>query len=1316
MKKTLLLITVLLNLNLYAQEHFIFSPISSINGLSDDRVRSISQLPDGRMIFVTEGLVNIYDGSTFRYMHYNESEAYTLNKNFMAHRAYIDNEDRLWLKNRSKLLLFDIKTELFISNVDSVFALHGVVDQIENFFIDPENNTWYITKNDQLLFRYSKSKTTTTFMNSVSNIAGSNKQLIDVFKQGNFVFLIYKSAEIICFDFETQKEKHREYLPPNRKGMVSLVSVPFQQYIYLAQSHDDYGLIFRYNINTKIVEPVLELDHGFATVTVDQNGNCWVSTINGLWRIDQNLKNKHHISKIKLSYGKVHKAHLCTQYNDNKGGLWVGSVNRGVFYYHPDRFKFRTYGSGLFKHPSTEDLSVVGFSENKNFILVGTHNGLYKYDKPTKVIESYPSFPKNTPCFTLLKDKKQRIWVGSNKKIFSIVDENLRSYDLPFIVFYIYESASGDLILCTDNGIKLFSPNTGKYTQPKIQQEKNISLTYQLVDYDETSLLGYSAEGMFIYNTQNNQISFPDKSSPLLKYNSHYYHCLYTDSRGLIWIGTMDGLNVYDPSNDSIINFSDEEGLVNNSIRSIIEDNSGNIWVSTSGGISLIKLTENKNFYNFSFRNFNHFDGVIKSEFMPRSVFKTSDNQLLWGGLDGFNEIDLNRFGSSQYELSVPLFTNIFVSGTKIKLGEMYNGKPILKQSITSTNEINLKHFQNSFGFEFSALNYVNPTQTYYRYKLEGTDENWQEIKASDGMGRVNYINLPPKTYRLKIHAANNNGEWTDQYAEMTINIRPPFWLTWWAKAIYYILFITSFYLGLSFYLRRNKKKMEKRQKEELEEMKLSFFTNISHELRTPLTLILTPLYSLLKKSTDESLKTQLSGIYRNASELLNMVNQLLDFRKIEGNGETLQLKYCSVNDFFEQIASPFFELSKEKEIHFITEYLDENIYSYIDKEKLQKIVNNLLSNAFKFTPKGGCIHFKIQHDPNACSIVMQVVDNGCGIPEADLSQIFDRFYQANNHQALQTGSGIGLHIVKKYVHLHKGTVEVESQINKGCTFSVKIPSDLQPKEAYHPKLQDGDHTLKLLIVEDNLEFRNFLYHELSEQYHVILASNGKEGLEKTLQEHPDLVISDVMMPEMTGVELCQILKQDVQISHIPVILLTAKASEQAQIEGFEVGVDAYVTKPFNMDILLLRINNLIEKKQKRIDEFKNNIVINTESFALTDVDQKFIAKVITTFEKNISNPSYSVDQLSRDMLMDRTGLYRKLVALIGQTPSEFIRLIRMKRAAQLLESGLSVVEVWERVGIVNASSGYFAKCFQDEFGIKPSQYKEMKKQETPSE
>lgn len=1310
MKNTaFLILTLLLSFRLPAQEHFVFSPVSSLNGLSDNRVRTICQLPDGRMVIVTEGLVNIYDGAIFRYMHYNELMAYPLSGNFMPHRAYIDNENRLWLKNQSKLMLFDIGRELFVPDIDSVFEAQGITGRVDNFFVDDGDNIWYQTQKDQLILRNGRNKKTSLFINQLSEAGDLNDLLVDVCSIEKQVFLIYKSGMIVCYDLDTRREKYRRRIFSKKKDVISLLAVPFKRYLYLTQNKDDFGLVLRYNTLSGETDTVLHTPHGLATVTVDSQGNCWISSVNGLWKIEKNLKNNRRIPQLELNNGQIYRANLCTQYNDDKGGLWVGSVNRGVFYYHPDRFKFRKFTSSWFKHPTTIDLSVNGFTEKDGYILIGTQNGLYKYAKDEQFIEPFNLIPAETQCYMLLKDSKERVWVCTNKGLMSISGDIIKRYNKPFACFYMYEAAIDKFLLCTNQGVWIFDSQTGECTRPESNSERKLTWTYQLVRYNGSSLLGYSSEGLFIYNSRDNTLSFPEKDSPLLRYRSHYYHCLFTDSRGLIWIGTMDGLNVYNPFNDAITSFSDEEGLINNSIRSVIEDNSGNIWVSTSNGISLIELTHDSGSYKFSFRNYNHLDGVIKSEFMPRSVYKSSDNRLLWGGLDGFNELHLNRFDSSKHELPAPLFTNFFVSGTKVKQGELYDGNIILKQSISSTREIKLNYFQNSIGFEFTALNYVNPTQTYYRYKLEGVDDNWQEIKTSDGIGRINYSSLTPKTYRLQVRAANNNGNWSNKNAQMTITIRPPFWKTTWAYFVYISLLIGGMYLSFSFYVRRNKQKLQKQQKEELDQMKLSFFTNIGHELRTPLTLILTPLGSMLKKTTDGPLKMQLTGIYRNASELLKLVNQLLDLRKIESKGETLQLGYCNIYEFIQRIVYYFQELKTEKEFDFKFECSDKTIYAYVDKDKLQKIINNLLSNAFKFTPKGGSILIALEKSTDGSEIKIKVVDSGVGIPETDLPKIFDRFYQAANNYH-NTGSGIGLHLAKEYALLHKGSIDVKSKIGNGSTFTISIPTNLYPEDLTPVDHIKSKHPVKLLIIEDNAEFRNFLSNELSSKYQIFLASNGKEGLKKALAKQPDLVISDVMMPEMSGIEFCQKLKQDVQIAHIPVILLTAKSSDDAQIEGFEAGADAYVSKPFNLDILMLRINNLISLQQKRQSLFKKSVKINPGSFTSTDVDEQLLNKILRCIEENMDNSSYSVEQLSKDLLMDRTGLYRKLMAIVGQTPTDFIRSVRLKKAAQLLEKGVPVTEVVEKVGFVYSSTGYFAKCFYDEFGVKPSQYKATKK------
>jgi signal transduction histidine kinase/DNA-binding response OmpR family regulator/ligand-binding sensor domain-containing protein len=1293
-----------------AQEHYVFSPINSIDGLSDNRVRNICQLPDGRMVVITEGLVNIYDGANFRYIHYDDRKAYFLNDYSAWHRAYIDSDKRLWLKLQHKLFLFDIRTELFVPNADSVLKNMSVKGHIKDFFMDKDHGFWFVTANDELIYRHNGDNKTSLFLTHVSKIAGLNDQLYDVVVSVKQLFLFYKSGRVICYDMVTRKKIYVEDpFEGNNKYSSTLAVVPYKNYLYQVRNGNNIGLLLRFNTINRKWERMLETNYWQNTLTVDDKGNCWISSFVGLWFIDQSLQNKRLLSPLHLVDGRIFETEISTQYNDNRGGLWVGTVDRGLLYYHPDRFKFRNFGHSLFNLPDTKKVSVRCFAEKDGYVLVGTQNGLFRKEKGSTTLEQFKNIPTNSICEMLLKDSKQRIWLCTqNNGLYCIDNNKIRHYDAPACCLSIFEAFDNQLYLCTNNGIGIINPQTGNFKKAIMSSGQTIGYTYQLTDFKKDMLLGYSDEGLFLYDCRKNTISIPDKKNGLQQHSCHHYHCLFTDSRGSIWLGTLDGLSVYNPANNTTKSFSEKEGLINNSIRSVIEDDLGRIWVSTSNGISRIDVSVKSGLYQYSFYNYNRFDGIIETEFLPHSVLKTSFNSLLWGGIDGFNEIDLNKINLPELQLPVPLLTKLLLSGTEVRQNEYYEGNRILHQSISSTSEIRLKYFQNFVGFEFSALNYVNPTQTYYRYKLEGADNLWNEVKTTDGVGHANYTNLSPGTYHLKVFAANNGRHWSRQYAEVTVIVTPPFWKTPWAYAFYLVLFFGVIYFSISFYIKWNKQKMEKQQKAELDQLKYSFFTNVSHELRTPLTLILTPLDSMLSKIDNEPLKKQLNGIYRNANELLKLVNQLLDFRKLEMNGETLELSYCNISDFLDVITFSFKELATNNGIEFVLDCTDDNIFVFVDKDKLQKIVNNLLSNAIKFTPIGGKVWLKVRKDTDEQMIIIQVTDTGVGISEVDVSQIFERFYQVKKQKVTNTGSGIGLHLIKEYVQMHNGTIAVESCINEGSTFTIHIPADLQPEE----KNQQGAETevdnkqLKILIVEDNAEFRMFLQNELSEKYNVIVAANGKEGLEKTKKYQPDLVITDVMMPEMSGTELCSRLKIDIRTSHIPIILLTAKTSDKAQIEGFEAGADAYISKPFNMNILLLRIQHLIEQQNQRKKLFKNTITINPESFTSTNVDEKLIKDALQHIEKNMDNASYSVEQLSKDMCMDRTGLYRKLSAIVGQTPSEFMRSVRLKRAAQLLENGLPVSEVAGQVGF--GTTSYFTKCFQDEFGIKPSQYKNI--------
>ncbi len=697
----------------------------------------------------------------------------------------------------------------------------------------------------------------------------------------------------------------------------------------------------------------------------------------------------------------------------------------------------------------------------------------------------------------------------------------------------------------------------------------------------------------------------------------------------------------------------------------------------------------------------------VKYEYLPRAALLTSSDRYICGGLGGFNAIDLKRLESDQQQLPTPIFLGFSLSGTEVKQGEEYDGRVLLEHSITSTQEITLSYKQNFFGIQFSALNYVNPTQTYYRYRLEGLDESWREISTADGMGRVNYTNLSPGTYVFKVCATNNSRKWGDQYAQIKITITAPFWKTPVAFFAYFLFFSLVIYLVSYNWSRRNKEKMQRTQKEELDQLKFRFFTNISHELRTPLTLILTPLDSVIKKVEDTPIKTQLEGIRQNTNNLLKLVNQLLDFRKLEMKGEKINLSSCDIGEFVQAISLSFRELIAHKNITFDCLVEPEDIHVFVDSDKLYKIINNLLSNAYKFTPQGGHIglYVKLIQENDVPQICFEVSDTGCGIPERELPHIFTRFYQMDNQPGQNTGSGIGLHLVQEYVQLHNGTVSVKSQIGKGSQFTVCIPTNLHPvdKESKEVQEQKNTHGLRILIVEDNEEFLRFLTNELSDQYMVITATNGRKGLEQIAQYTPDLIISDLMMPEMNGIELCQHVKRTIDTSHIPFILLTARSSEDVQIEAYEAGADVYISKPFNMDILQLRIQHLIEQQEKRKMLFKKALIVNPESVTTTPVDEVLIKRALECIEKNMSNPSYSVDQFSKDMCMERTGLYRKLVAISGQPPTAFIRSIRLKRSTQLLEQGLSVSEVADLVGF--GTTSYFSKCFQEEYGLKPSLY-----------
>jgi signal transduction histidine kinase/AraC-like DNA-binding protein len=1314
MKHFLLFIVFFSCTQLVAQEHFVFSPINTSNGLSDNRVRAITQLKDGRMVFATEGLINIYNGTEFSYLHADDNKAYDLPNYNGFHRFYMDDENRLWLKNQTKLTCFDLLTEMFVANIDSLFKSSGINNPVIDFFVDSHQDSWYLTNSNDLFIKEKLKKQAKVFISRLPNLQDKSERLFNVEVRDSLVFLFFRSGQLDCYNLQSKKLLYTEnpFGDNPKRYAQTLIVVPHEQYLYQLRSGTfSGGVLLRYDYLKRKWDEIFR-DIWQNDLFVDKDGNSWTCSRTGLRKIDASLKEVSHTSQFKLSEGKSLEAEISNQFIDRDGGLWLGTESNGLLYYHQDRFKFKNYDASFFNISDNKRLAIHCMIDFHHDLLVGTENGLYHYSNDKKSFQLFSGIPADAFCNQLVRDNKNRTWLCTRQHgVFCIDNGKIKQFDLPVACQYLYETTDGPFYLTTTEGFGSFDPEMGIYE--RVEASANLGHIFQLIQFSKNQLLGvlYAEKGLFVYNTKSKTIEYPNDSIyPFLVHSNKKYHDIFIDHRNMIWFGTQDGLFVYNPADGFSRSFFKEDGLMNNNIRSITEDNQGRIWVSASYGISCIGITKEGNGYSFSFSNFNHLDGVIGNEFLPRSVKKSNDNQLFWGGLNGFNNIDLNSYNAKSNVLPVPLFTRFYISEKEIKVGNTYRGNMVLQNTISNTKEIKLKYFQNFISFDLSALNYVNPTQTYYKYQLEGVDNSWIEIRPTNGVGHINYTNLSPGTYKLRVKATNNSMKWPDQHAELIIKISPPFWKTTFAYFLYFVMITSALIFTVLEYAKRSKAKLVKKQKEELDQLKMAFYTNISHELRTPLTLVITPLDSILKKEIEESLKSKLASVYKNAVDLLQLVNQLLDFRKLEMKGETLKLEYCQVDEFLQTIVDSFNEYAREKGIELSTSIESPGIFARIDSDKLKKITNNLLSNALKYTNQGGQVTLTVKKNPipneAGAKIVISVSDTGCGIQESDLPHLFDRFYQGKLNDPSAGGSGIGLHLVKQYVQMHNGTVSVQSLLNHGSTFTFEIPDQLETINA-KPHIENqsiAKSSFKILVVEDNLEFCQFLSQELSEYYDITTALNGAEGLEKVRTLHPDLVITDVMMPIMTGTELCHLIKTDVQISHIPVVMLTAKSSDEDQFEGFKVQADAYMTKPFKLDLLLLRISNLIEQQERRKALFKEQIEIKPNAMATTVIDEEFIGSLMKQIDKNISDIAYSVEQLSSDMNMDRTTLYRKLTAISGLSPVEFVRSVRLKKAAQLLEQGHSIADVASMVGFGTVS--YFSKCFKAEFNVKPSQYK----------
>ena len=1340
-RKNLLLFVLLLSSWMVVAQSYQFKHLEVSDGLSNNSVNTICKDRDGFMWFGTTTGLNRYDGYTFKIYQHAENDPGSLPDNYITDIVEMP-DGRFWVNTGRGYVLFDKEQDCFITDVTGFMKnleSGGVPEQV---FVDREGNTCLSVAGEGC-YRYKEGGKRLFFSYVEHSLPEHGVTQIAECSDG--LLLIYNTGLLVCLDRATlaikwKSDEIKKYIPAGK-------TIEFSLFVDRDNCIWAYSLmgIWAYDCGTKSWRTDLTAiwssrpDVIIHAVAQDIEGRIWVG------------KDYDGIDVLEKETGKVTSlvAHddngrslphntIYDLYADRDGIMWVGTYKKGVSYYSESIFKFNMYEWG--------DITCIEQADENRLWLGTNDHGILLWNRSTGKAEPFWRDAEGqlpNPVVSMLKSKDGKLWVGTfNGGLYCMDGSRVRSYKegvgntlASNNVWALVEDDKGRIwIASLGGGLQCLEPVSGTfetYTSSNSALLENNVTSLCWVD-NNTLFFGTANQGVGMMDMRTREIKKIQGQSGNVKLSNDAVNHVYKDSRGLVWIATREGLNVYDTRRHVFLDLSSVAEAKGNFIAAITEDQERNMWVSTSRKVIRVTVaSDGKGSYLFDSRAYNSEDGLQNCDFNQRSIKTLHNGIIAIGGLYGVNVFAPDHI---RYNKMLPnvMFTGLSLFDEAVKVGQSYGGRVLIEKELNDVENVEFDYKQNIFSVSFASDNYNLPEKTQYMYKLEGFNNDWLTLPL--GVHNVTFTNLAPGKYVLRVKAINSDGYVGIKEATLGIVVNPPFWMSWWAYLLYAVGLVIVLFLARYRMLKREREKFHLQQienevakNEEINNMKFRFFTNVSHELRTPLTLIISPLEGMLKETTDELQSTRLQLMYRNAQRLLHLVNQLLDFRKGEMSTHQLSLSEGDIISYVHSVCNSFLLMADKKHIQFSFFSGIDTFSMAFDADKVGKIVMNLLSNAFKFTPEGGRVTVMIEHVAGTPDILeIKIADTGIGISDVDKEHIFERFYQAG-HKGVEetTGNGIGLSLVRDFVTLHEGEVKVFDNIGMGSVFVIQFPvkhvetqvqlpeetgmsagdeEDKEMKEEAREEMERKNFPL-LLIVDDNEDFRIFMRYSLELQYRVKLAVNGKEAWEMMQEELPDLVISDVMMPQMDGNELCRLIKQDKRTAHIPVILLTARQNTEAKLEGLQTGADDYVTKPFNMTILVLRIRKLIELSryhrvtQGMIDPAPSEIVI-------TSLDEKLIEKAIKYVEDNMSRTELSVEELSRELGMSRVHLYKKLLQITGKTPIEFIRVIRLKRAAQLLrESQLHVSEVAFEVGFNNPK--YFSRYFKDEFGVLPSVYQE---------
>ncbi len=1333
----LLISILLLCKSLFAQKLEVsFDKLTVESGLSQSSVISITQDSMGFMWFGAKDGLNRYDSRTFEVFRNNPKDSTSLSSDQNINALLTDSKGNLWVGTQKGLNKYLPETKSFQRFLNNPGDNHSLSNNtIRCLYEDKQGNIWVGTENG--LNKLNKNGSFDRFFCASSFGAGLIHPIIKAIYQDKTGDIWVGSQGGIAVFSPDQKSKNPTTFFHDKENQNSIsdddvnsITSDFHGNVWIGthfrglNKFDFSNRIFKHytTSNSGIVNDIIR------KITPDKDGLLWIATLNGISVLDPDRETFTNHSYDPELPQSLNQNSIYDIYQDVANSVWVGTYYGGANVYHPKSLSFKVYQHYSYKNSLSSNIISVIEEDKQGNLWIGTEaEGLNYFNRKSGAFTTYRSGNgKNSLSSNLIKsisiDKNQNLWIAAYDGGVDFYDTDTRlfkNYKLSHSNTFSEKRVTSTLV---DDSADIWVGTKGKglfrynrvsdYFEPLNNKNHtfflpatNITLLYQ----DQKNTLWVATDEGLFYR-QKGATKF---SKVKIKDNSFFEQISViseTESGNLLFGSFYQGFAVYNPLSKKMKCYTVLNGLPSNTIASIVEDNQQRIWISTDKGIARL--------HNDQVKVYNKNDGLPGNVFNYHSVWKDSKGILFFGGYNGLVSFDPSQVSDNKLPPRI-VFTDLHLVNKKVDVGD---SSKVLPRSLNTIDKLVLSYKQNVFSIGFSVLNYVKPRKNSYVYKLEGFEDEWKKVSTP----AASFTNLPAGTYNLLVKGSNNDGIFSTHSANLKIIIKPPFWRTWWAYLLYILVIAAVAYVVIRFFLIRASLKRE----HEAHQMKLDFFTNVSHEIRTPLTLILGPLEKIIQDTQDNlSLHKQLLIVNKNTKRLMKLVNELMDFRKIESGKMELNLSSDNIVPFLNEIYLSFQHLALQQKVEYSFKADQEFINVCFDKEQLETVILNLLSNAFKFTAKQ---HPKVSMEVYCRRdlVFICIKDNGKGVAEESKSKLFTDFYQVPNHDQRTIGTGIGLALAKKIAQLHQGDLVLEEDnsmtsfclslkaVDKGFNrsqisgdtvirkvkpqFEQTIDNDFIAEST--PKRSIVSNLPLLLVVEDNADVRDFIVKTLSEVYQIIEAENGKQALSLAFEKIPDVIISDVMMPEMDGFEFCAKIKTDIRTRHIPVVLLTARSSDLHELEGLKTGADVYLTKPFSPQKLMLITGNLVSLYQNMRDKFSKQFSLEPTNTLLGSPDEEFLNKVLQLLEENIANSEFNVNLFASEIGMSTPVFYKKIAALTGLTVNNFIKSVRLKRSLQLLQQKAgNISEIAYMVGFNDAK--YFSKEFKKQYGKTPSAY-----------